>query len=281
MMRLGWHLPLDHLSATSLSMAALCPEQFRQRYLCQVPETNFSGKFIGSVDHEVAATLAEVRMHGGDLDKLETLYATAWENVLAKDGEPDWRDDDPAKMFKTGVKMAHLYWDQVLSKITPVAVEQRIEFRVPGVPALIVGYVDLIEQDRIRERKTKDRKVTVPDPKWRLQGMIYQFPTGLPIQWDVITRQVSPQLFTADAWPELFMPVRDQQVVQRTIVDIARQMNDLYGRFGADHPWPTTGMLHPWMCGYCAVGPKYAGTCPAWADLIIWAGESVDAAALG
>jgi hypothetical protein len=266
-MRLGWHLPLDHLSATSLSAAALCPEQFRQKYLCDTPEPNFSGKFIGSVDHEMAAYMAEVRMNGAQPDELEKLYATAWETVLLKDGEPDWRDDDPTKMFKTGVRMAKLYWDQVLSRVEPVAAEQRIEFKIPEVPALIVGYVDLFERDRIRERKTKDRKVTTPEPKWRFQGLIYQYATGLPIQWDVVTRQVTPQLYTADVWPELFMPVRDPSIVRGMIVDVAQRMNDLYTRYGPDRPWPTTGVFHPWLCQYCSVGPRYQGTCTAWADL--------------
>lgn len=266
-MNLGWKLPLERLSASSMGMAIQCPEQFRQKYLVKTPEQSFGARFIGSVDHEMSRVMATAKMYGSGETavNVDALYREAWNAVLDKDGEPDWRDDDPTKMFERGVKMSKLYWDEVIVKeVKPVAVETRLEFTIPGVPAKIVGFADLIEADKIRERKTTAVKTTKPKPKWRFQGLIYQYATGLPVQWDVVTRQVTPQLYLARDWPDLYLAVRPTKFIEGMIRDVARRINDLYSQFGSDNTWPMTGIFGDWLCDYCPIGPRYGGSCPAW-----------------
>jgi hypothetical protein len=194
------------------------------------------------------------------------MYRHAWQRMLDVEGEPDWRDDDQVQMFQTGQLMAALYWERVLLRVTPTAVEQRFETRVPGVPTPLVGYVDMILDDgSIRERKTTSAKVTSPKSKWRFQGMVYSMALGLPLQWDVVTRQVSPQLYTADDWPSLRLQQVPVRTTQGMVRDLAYQINELHSRFGPDQVWPTRGVFHDWICGYCGVGPRYANVCPVWA----------------
>lgn len=264
-MRLGWNLPLERLSATSLSLLVQCPEQFRQKYIVKEAKDIMNGpRFIGIVDHMVSQRMIEAKMLAID-PNVDMIYKNCWNEVIQREGEPDWREDDPSKMIDRGVKMAELYAREVLPTINPIATEQRFEFTVPGVPAKIVGYIDIMEKYVIRERKTTAVKTTKPKSKWRFQGIIYQYATGLPVSWDVITRQATPQVFTAANHPDLFLDVMDLGVARQLITDAAIRMNDLYSRYGPDHPWPMEGMVSSdWLCDYCPIGPKYERSCLVW-----------------
>lgn len=270
-MRLGWKLPLERLSASSMGMAIQCPEQFRQKYLLKTSEQNFDSRFMGSVDHEMSRRMAQAKIDGVlERFHVKTAYQDAWDLILDQDGEPAWIKMEAPKAFDTGVKMSQLYLDEVVSKpdYVPAATEERISFRIPGVPCEVVGYVDTIcatdNGGVIRERKTTAAKTTKPKPKWRFQALVYQYAVGLPSQWDIVTRQVTPQLYLASEWPDLYLGVQSPRFIRQMIYDTARRINDLYGQYGRDNPWPTTGIFGDWLCDYCAVGPKYNGTCPAW-----------------
>lgn len=264
-MRLGWKLPLPSLSATSLGAAITCPELFRQRYIVRDRDSDvmFGSRFVGIVDHKVNELVCRARMSGNESPELlEETYKRVWNETVVELGEPDWRDDDPLKMMKTGIKMAETYHTQV--NVQPVALEQKVEFKIQGVPVPIKGYVDVIERNLIRERKTTGAKTTKPKAKWRFQGLIYQYAVGLPVQWDVITRQVTPQVFTADVWPDLLLPMTNLKVAETLIRDAAKRVNDLYTQYGPTNPWPMEGLHTDWLCSYCVIGPKYEGTCLAW-----------------
>jgi PD-(D/E)XK nuclease superfamily protein len=270
-MRLGWKLPVERLSATSLALSIQCPEQFRQKYIVREKEdVMFGARFMGIVDHKVneelmrytMKLLPEERTSALAPGMIETTYRQVWNDTIDKEGEPDWRDDDPAKMIKTGVKMATAYHQAAYVK--PIALEQRFDVKIPGVPVPVVGYIDVLERDRVRERKTTGVKTTKPKSKWRFQGFIYQYAAEVPVQWDVVTRQVTPQVFLADAWPDLWLPLQSRKVTEQMIRDAAYRINSLYAQYGADETWPMTGMLGDWLCDYCVIGPKYKGGCPAW-----------------
>jgi hypothetical protein len=266
--------PLERLSPTSLSLFASCPEQFRQRYLLRRPDVQFGDRFMGGVNHETVADVLRMKQQDGG-DSLRTadedavrvvvrdFYRSAWERKLEEDGEPDWKEDDPVEQYARGLAMALRYVQDAVPSIQPLAVEEKIEVRIPGVP-LVRGYVDVIEQDKIRERKTTRAKVTSPSPKWRFQGRVYQFITGLPVEWDVLTRQVEPKLYMAEEHPDLRMEASNNANTVRLIKDLWWHMNDLYQRRGTDETWPMYGFHDPWLCSYCAIGPKYGSTCPAW-----------------
>lgn len=248
-----------------MSLFLTCPEQWRRKNILKESEKNFGSRFIGNVDHKVNARLFEEQMRHGDFN-IEMTYREVWNEVLEKDGEPDWQDDDPTKMFERGVRMAKAYQEQVGKDIIPVAIESRFEFVLPDVPVPIIGYIDVMESALIRERKTSAVKQTSPKPAWRFQGLVYQLATGLELRWDVVTRQATCQIFSGADWPDLNLPISDVGKTKALIRDVVVRMNDLYARFGKDEPWPTTGILHVWACQFCSAGPKHRGDCVAWAN---------------
>lgn len=266
-MRLGWKIPLERLSATSMSTFVQCPEMFRQKYLLGTKDGMHGARFMGIVDHAVTeAILSRTSPWGTGTLEIQQLYASEWNKALDEHGaEVQWKDTIPQKQFEIGVKMMSLYASQVLANVTPVACEERVEFRIPGVPSKVIGYVDILEATQVREKKTTGRKTTKPQGKWRFQGLIYQAALGMPVRWDVVTSQVTPQLFTADEYPDLYLPLRDIKQVTQMIRDTAWHMNECYQRYGRDQAWPTTGIFGDWMCSYCPIGSERGnGTCPAW-----------------
>lgn len=266
-MRLGWKLPLERLSATSLSTAIQCPEQFRQKYLLKKPEKLFGERFVGIVNHKTHELGFEYKMRTGTdftLAQMKERYMQTWKDVLDDQGEPDWKDTDTVKAFQSGMDMVELYHEKVGVHVHPIAVEQRFEFDIPGIPSKIVGYLDVVETGKVRERKTSAQRVKKPKARWRFQGKLYQIAAGLPVQWDVVTRQVTPQLCLAEEFPDLYMPYTNPDPTIRIIRDTALRINDLYARHGADQPWPTTGIFGDWLCDYCTFGPRYESSCIQW-----------------
>lgn len=265
--------PIEKLSPTSLALFAGCPEQFRQRYLLKRPDVSFGDRFMGSVNHETISYLLNIKREAPTtLDALATeemrafareVYRDAWEAKLEEQGEPDWRFDDPVEMYGRGIMMALTYIEQAMPSINPVAIEQEITIKIPGIP-LVRGYVDVIEADKIRERKTTRAKETKPKSKWRFQARVYQFITGLPVEWDVLTRQVEPKLYTAEEYPELRLGMVSRKNTETMIHDLYWRMNDLWQRRGPAVTWPLDGFHDPWLCSYCPIGPKYGATCGSW-----------------
>jgi len=258
-----------------MAMFAACPEQFRQRYLLHRPEQNFGDKFMGIVNHDAIADMLITRRDKGmwsrftelDTDQqrlyVRDVYRQTWERALEDEGEPDWRDADVGDQYTRGLLMALTYVEKALPLIEPVAIEERVDVKLAGMPP-IHGYVDVIEAGKIRERKTTKQKVTKPTSKWRFQARVYQFILGLPVEWDVLTRQVEPQLYTAQDHPDLRMELQDRGNTERLIRDIYLQMQDMWQRRGDYEAWPQTGYFDPWLCGYCSIGPAYGNTCGAW-----------------
>jgi PD-(D/E)XK nuclease superfamily len=262
-MRLGWRLPVEHLSATALARFAECPESYRQRYLLKTADKMSAPRFQGIVNHRVHEQLFLSRRNNIPVSDLDGLYRQVWEDTLWSEGEPEWRDD-PNAVAEIGLRMVRLYEERVAPTLAAVAVEERVECRVPGVPVPLIGYLDVVEADRIRERKTTGRKTVSPTPRWRFQALVYQFATGLPVQWDVITSQVTPQLYQAPEHPDLFLPVGDLSATRDLVYQLAVSLNATYESFGADRVWPTLGVFGAWTCKQCPVGPQYAATCRIW-----------------
>jgi len=257
-----------------MAMFAACPEQWRQRHILKRPEQNFGDRFMGNVNHDLIADMLRMKMNGY-WQEYKTLtdeqqkvlvrerYRDFWERQLEEEGEPDWRDLDASEQYTRGLLMGLTYVDLALPSINPVAVEERVEVKLAGLPK-IIGYVDVIEEGKIRERKTTNKKVTKPTSKWRFQARVYQFILGLPVEWDILTRQAEPKLYTAEEFPDLRMPFSNRDNTERLIRDIYLQMQDLWLRRGEHEAWPQTGYFDPWLCSYCAIGPSYGATCGAW-----------------
>jgi hypothetical protein len=230
-------------------------------------EPLFGDRFMGIVDHRTHELNFQQKIASGvDLPVMEMngRYIEQWAEAIELNGEPNWRDDDPGVMFDRGVQMMELYHAKVSPKVQPVGVEERFEIEVPGVPVPLVGYIDVQMEHGIRERKTSAKRVLKPKPKWRFQGRLYQLATQLPVQWDVVTKQVTPQVVTADDSELLYMGYSNPDATVTLIQDTCNRIDGLFKAFGRDRSWPANGIFHDWACDYCFIGPRYEGSCVAW-----------------
>lgn len=277
LMRLsGWSVPISHLSASSLSQFIACPEMWRLRRLKRIPESTGIDKWIGIIDHEThAANLTKKISTGTDLptEQMHGIYDSVWEEELSENGEPEWYGADPSATRDHGHLIMETYHEVVSPTVTPIAVESRFEEKLADVPIKIVGYVDVEETSRLIERKTTKARLSKPKPNWALQGRLYSMIYQKPVEWQVVTRAKLPTICTPETDPELRLEVGNGDSVVLLIQQAAYMMNDLYLRYGADRPWPTTGILHPFQCGYCFAGPKFTGNCIAWGGNAYMNGE--------
>lgn len=253
----GWKLPFDRLSATSLSTAIQCPEQFRQKYLLKSEEKMTGERFMGIVTHKALASLFEnfEQSEGGDLVS-SMATEEAWQETIVKEGEPEWYDVDATEQFRRTKQMIKNYWP-IASQISPIAVEQRFEETIAGVQ--IQGYVDRELTDRILEVKTASQKVSKPKPRWSFQGRLYSLVSAKPIEWHVVTRQVTPKVYTAVEAPALMIEAYNPDVTVKIIEHAVSRINDYYARYGKDYPWPMDGIFGDWACDYCS----FKKSCPA------------------
>lgn len=268
------NLPVERLSATSINSFISCPEQFRQKYVLGKREKMYGARFMGSIDHETVEEVIRRKVAGVAVENLTGLYNETWAKKLDEDGEPDWLDDDPIEMHARGLAMVHTYVEQVVSTLKPVEVERKVLYDIEGIGVPLVGYIDVICVNTdtgelyVRERKTTAAKQAKPKSRWRFQGRLYQMMTGLPVQWDVVTRQVTPKVYTAEmeGCEALSLRGTDPKVTEGMVMGAALRMSYLMDKFGADYPWPLDGYFSDWGCDYCTIGPRAASTCGAWND---------------
>jgi hypothetical protein len=262
----GFKLPVEHLSASSLSDFLTCPEKWRQERLMRIPKRRFIDGFIGSVHHE---TLREnfsqkVSTHTDQtLDQQKGIYKYKFAEQVEQE-EPVWTEH-PERVEELGLKMIEGFHTHIAPTINPIAVESRFEESITGLPVPVVGYVDCEERELMNEFKTAKQAVKTPKPNWIFQARIYQLFVRKPTHFTVTTKQKTPVNWTWQNAPDLVLPLSNPDTTTRMVVQASEMLNDYYLRYGPDNYWPTTGLLHPWACSYCSAGPKNPNpTCPAW-----------------
>lgn len=264
----GWDAPFQHLSASAISLLITCPEQFRLRRIKRIPETWGIDKFIGSVDHKTHQenfTQKIVTAKNLTIEDMAGAYHRTWDKeYLESDEEPDFGDKDPVQTREHGWQMVEAYHDLASPSVQPINVEERFEVRVPDVPIPVVGYTDVETKETLIERKTTGARLKKPKAKWLTQGRIYSMAYAKPVEWHVVTKQVTPQVITPYYEPGLRLDSADHDATALMIQQAAYTLNDLWLRYGPDTPWPVNGLYHDWACSYCSFGPSYGKNCVAW-----------------
>lgn len=233
----------------------------------RIPKRLYLDGFIGRVHHDTIAEnfRQKVTTHEDQtLEMQQGIYKYKWVEQIEKEGDPVWTDN-PEKVEKLGLQMIETFHTNVAPTIVPIAVEQRFEERVPGLPVPVVGYIDTEESQVLDEFKTVKQKVSSPKPNWRFQARIYQLFARKPVIWTVTTKQKTPVNWTWAECPDLRMEIQNPDVTVRMMVQATEMLNDYYARYGPDSPWPMTGLMHQWLCSYCSAGPQNPNpTCLAW-----------------
>ena len=250
-------------------MLVTCPEQFRLRKIKKIPETWGLDKFIGSVDHRTHQVNFERKIDWAEdmpIEDMDLVYRQQWDKEILEDDEPDWAGKDPLEVRDHGWQMVVAYHDLASPSVQPIHVEERFELNIHDVPIPVVGYTDVETSDVLIERKTTAARVKKPKSKWLTQGRIYSMAYSKPVEWHIVTKQVTPQVVLPDAEPGLRLEAVNPDATVLMVQQAAYTLNDLWLRYGPDKPWPVNGLYHDWACSYCSFGPNYGKNCVAWSD---------------
>jgi hypothetical protein len=263
---------LDHISPSMTNKFSDCPEAGRQRYILNTPERPAEAPLIGSAVHlAVERNMRQKIESHVDLPIAELLdwyddegFAGHVAGEQEKSGlEVEW--DSSEEDAKTrGRLMLGEYHNKECPKIQPTAVEGK--FSVPmGMPVPIEGRFDILCADRAIDLKTGKQKTTKPKAAWLIQAAIYQFATGLPVEFHTVSCSVknhqvaivTPLDSEALYLNQTISEVEAIQHVVRTVMWDALHYMRVYG---PDTAWPTRGRFHMFACDYCSFKPS----CPAW-----------------
>jgi hypothetical protein len=269
---LGLYPRMDHVSPSMTKKFSDCPEAGRQRYILGRAERPAEAPLIGSAVH--AAVERNMRQKIDSHEDLPVVELVEWyddegfEGVLADAEERaqelvEW--DTSLEDAKTrGRLILGAYHNQEAPKIQPIEVEG--SFSIPGgLPVPLEGRFDIRCEDRTIDLKTGKSRTTTPRTDWLIQAAIYQFATGLPVEFHTASCSVRDHkvgIVTPIESEALYlnMPMAEIDAllgVVRTVMYDALHYMQVYG---PEHPWPTRGRFHIFACDYCSFKPE----CPAW-----------------
>lgn len=268
-----WTLPLGHISASSMHMLEICPEQWRQRYILGKKEPPGQALVLGQLTHAGIEFGLDSKILSREEPELslmiEWYHDSVWPKTLDSyggEGEILW-DDKPEEVRTKGAHMIGAY-HPTIARLEPQEVEH--EFRLDlGLPVPLTGFIDLIQRDGrpTVDWKTSARKMSEVKPQWRMQGRIYQLAVPRAVDFHVITKAKYPAVYTGldeEALVEMYSDVKADQTRIR-IAEALDEANYYYTTRGPDEPWPQRGIHHDWRCGtkgrdWCA----WRSICPAW-----------------
>src|SRR5215831_799962 len=225
----SFKLPVEHLSASALAQFLTCAEQYRLERIVKIPRRRFVDGFVGSVHHDtIAANLAQKIETKKDqnLEQMNQIFTYLWHEQIEKE-EPVWTDH-PERVEKLGRKMLETFHTHISPTISPIAVEQRFEETVPGLPVPVIGYIDAEETETIQEFKSAKQKVSSPKPSWKLQGSIYQLFVRKPLYFTVTTKQATPVNWSWSNAPDLVQQPGDPDVTVRILQQAVECLNDYW-----------------------------------------------------
>lgn len=167
-------IELDHLSYSSITSFLDCPENWKRRYIDKQPTVSspalvFGSAFHGAVERAVA-TGADVTSVWGEE------WAAATQNKAIF-----WGTETPEGTFNEGVRLFNApVVREAIASIKPMIdergprIERKVEYRVPGVPIPVIGYIDIILEDGTpADFKTSARAWSDDKAESSLQSLFY------------------------------------------------------------------------------------------------------------
>lgn len=271
---LAWNLPIEHWSASSLSLFMDCEYKWQQKYLRGISEPTGEALLIGRAVH-----VGLERNFGWKIDAHEDIplhellqwyddygFTTVLETEQERYGDVVW-DTDPEKAALRGRSMLAEYHKQVAPRIQPLAVEQKFETWEFGLAVPIQGYIDVEEETTVIDFKSGKRRRDKPKGSWKIQATVYGEATaGKAVEFHTITSTDAGKVsvLTPLESPALLLAPgpQERQEIGRTVRALSAYACFLMDTYGVEIDWPTTGKFHDWLCDYCGL----RGGCPAWRE---------------
>lgn len=170
------HLPVKHLSVTSIGTYLKCPERWRRRYLENEYEPSsgkmLAGKAVGAAEAAHYQTQIDT---GTGLALSDVLDAFTDEWQLAADTtEVDWGEDKPTEIKDSARVALERYHLDVAPEIQPTSVERPFTLRFPDTDWTVTGYLDLEEADDVvSDLKVKGKSISQADADSDMQPTTY------------------------------------------------------------------------------------------------------------
>lgn len=155
------HLPVDHLSLSSIALYQKCVIRWKRRYIDAEPEpisgAAIAGRAFGNAARDSYGNKVQTGQLLSTADVLDA-YSDSWELALAQDGElVDWEDEKPGRIKDSGYRVLPVYHQLVAPTIKPLAVERRFTIKLPDVDWTVTGYMDVECADEIPDLKLRTR----------------------------------------------------------------------------------------------------------------------------
>jgi len=243
-------LPLDHLSASSVSLFLRCPRQFQEQYIRGSRGPSNSALVIGSAVHLALSRELKGEPRG-------KYFKETVDRAMAENGEIEWKYPESycQKRARTAVDM---YMKRVAPSLNVLETEKEILIELPGIDIPILGYVDIVTDRGVIDIKTTgyvNRKISI-QPAWKLQMNVYQLEYPTHGEFHVITNSASYPLVIPDSrdHPFCVAPV-DNMELMLYLARIYKVMESYYEMFGEEDDWPGN-VTHDWAAKYCPLGEK-------------------------
>lgn len=239
-------LPVEHLSASSLTTFLRCPRQWQNKYVLKQVEPSSSALVLGSAVH---LSMSRALM-GEDPGSywLETL------KEAEKQGEIDWSRMKPDTTAEWAVKLSYDYYELVGKYLEVEDTEVEVTLEIPGMDIPVIGFVDVVTADRIIDLKTTgyfNTKSVRVNREWVFQMNVYQLYQNKPAELHILTRsKTDPVVVPSTVRSPLYVPPINQEEMQRFILQTYQQMEWMYETWGEDTPWPGAP-THEWSGKYC------------------------------
>jgi hypothetical protein len=277
----GWPIPRDTLSPSALKKFEMCPESFRRQYIKNEWDRSSWSAVLGNAVHgaqEVNLRQKTVTLKDMPLAELEDVFSQAFDDEVESNGglsEIDWTRKDgslllPSKAKDVARPVNRLYHELVAPTIVPLATEQWIRVRVPGVVPTIIGKVDVMKLGGGKiDLKFGASAQKEPRKDWVLQAQIYNLADDTPFEWH--TGSWGNARYPAEVWTPANAPgLRlkrtefEREQTEAIVRSYANAMVAMYRMFGPDDPWPGNGKVHLFACDYCQFHPSKGGNCSYW-----------------
>lgn len=143
---------IDHLSYSSISGYLQCARHWKFRYVDKVETSTNDALLFGSAWHKMIGLVVGA---GREMD-------VAWTTAINKTLEDANQKHDGFDLYDEGRRLAAVPEIRTAIKsLKPSQIEYQFELHVPGVPAPMIGFIDMITTDgHVIDFKTASRKWT-------------------------------------------------------------------------------------------------------------------------
>jgi len=242
----------DHISVSQFNTYSRCQYQWYLRYILGETVPPFPNMTIGSATHRgVENAYLQVK----EEDRyIKDTCTDVTRDMIVKDDQTDWTGANKDEAIDSSTSMVNAYLDKGyvdnVGKEQIVGVEKRADFilklKNSDVQPRIVGYADVVLEDRVIDLKTSSRKQSKASGFNYIQNGIYANYFG-----------VKHSAVHAMSYNKKGANVNDFDVPLMPIPILFGVVETFWNRLlisTDEKDFMPTGLIHDWACSFCGYG---------------------------